>query len=65
MKQASWKTNTAGIGAILGALGAICTGIAHDNFGAVATALPALIAGIGLLCARDNDKTSEEVGASK
>lgn len=64
MKQ-SWKTSAAGIGAVLVALGQVLTAFGHDNFGEAATALPALIAGLGLLFARDNDKSSEDVGADK
>lgn len=65
MKERSWKTNAAGVGAILAALGAICTGVSKDDYAVIGASLPALIAGIGLLCARDNDKTSDEVGASE
>jgi len=61
----SWKTNAAGLGMILTALGAICTGISKDEYDVVLAAIPAILGGIGLLNARDNDKTSEEVGAQQ
>jgi len=62
----SWKTTLAGIAAIVAA---IALAIAHqfDNdpttiadWSAVITALTA---GVGLVLARDNDKTSEQAGA--
>lgn len=59
----SWKTSLGGTGAILAGLGAIATGISKDDYSVIAAALPAIIAGFGLLAARDNDKTSEETGA--
>lgn len=64
MKQ-SWKTSAAGIGAVLVALGQVFTAIGHSDVSEAASALPALIAGLGLLFARDNDKSSEDVGAGK
>lgn len=61
----SWKTTGAGIGAILTAVGAGLTAIANGTpvMQVLMTAGPAIMAGIGLLCARDNDKSSEDVGA--
>jgi len=63
---ASWRTTTAGIGAILIAVGS-ALGAQFDNdpatvadWGAV---IAAVIAGIGLLFARDNKVTSEQAGA--
>lgn len=66
MKSASWKTTTAGIAAIVAAL-ATAVGALFDadpttlpDWGAVAAAI---LAGIGLIAARDNDVTSEKAGA--
>jgi len=62
----SWKTTAAGIAAIVAAL-ATAVGALFDadpttlpDWGAVAAAI---IAGIGLIAARDNDVTSEKAGA--
>jgi len=66
MKQASWKTTVAGIAAIVTAL-ASAVGALFDSdpttlpdWGAVAAAV---MAGIGLIAARDNDVSSEKAGA--
>lgn len=62
----SWKTTLAGIAAIIGA---IALAISHQfdadpttiaDWGAVFTVVAA---GVGLLFARDNNRSSEEVGA--
>lgn len=64
--KTSWKTSAAGIGAILVALGSALSAmfdadpVTVPDWGAL---VAAIIAGIGLLAARDNDKSSEEVGA--
>jgi hypothetical protein len=62
----SWRTTTAGIAAIVVALGT-AVGALFDadpltlpDWGAVAAAV---MAGIGLLAARDNRVTSEQAGA--
>lgn len=62
----SWKTSAAGIGAVLVAAGSALTAM----FDADPTTVPdwgavvaALIAGIGLLFARDNNVSSEAAGA--
>lgn len=68
MKIASWKTSLAGLGAVLGAVGVALK--AHydgdpntiPDWGLV---LPAVIAGFGLIFARDNNVTSEQANASK
>jgi hypothetical protein len=62
----SWKTSAAGVGAILVALGSALSAtfdadpVTVPDWGAL---VAAIIAGVGLLAARDNDKSSEEVGA--
>jgi hypothetical protein len=62
----SWKTSAAGIGAILVALGSALSAtfdadpVTVPDWGAL---VAAIIAGVGLLAARDNDKSSEQVGA--
>lgn len=66
MKSSSWKTTVAGIAAILAAIStAVAAQFDADpntvpNWGVVVTAV---CAGAGLLAARDNDKSSEQVGA--
>jgi peptidoglycan/LPS O-acetylase OafA/YrhL len=62
----SWKTTAAGIAAIVAAL-ATAVGALFDadpvtmpDWGAVAAAV---MAGIGLIAARDNGVTSEQAGA--
>ena len=62
----SWKTSAAGVGAILVALGSALSAtfdadpVTVPDWGAL---VAAIIAGVGLLAARDNDKSSEQVGA--
>lgn len=64
----SWKTTVGGIGAILasvgGALQALFDGnpLTNPDWTAVSAAV---MAGIGLISARDNNVTSEDVGAAK
>jgi hypothetical protein len=63
----SWKTTSMGLSMIIGAF-------VHLYFVAqkqaltesdVVIAVGAVLGGVGLLVARDNDKTSEDVGAKK
>lgn len=62
----SWKTSAAGIGAILVAVGSALSAMFDadpatiPDWGAV---VAAVIAGIGLLAARDNNVSSEAAGA--
>lgn len=68
MKFASWKTSAAGVGAILTALGTACT-YQFDNDPTTspdwAVVVVAIVAGLGLLFARDNKVSSEQAGAGK
>lgn len=60
----SWKTTLAGVAAILGALSASITQFLAGDIGTAVTTLTVGIpAGIGLILARDNDKSSEDVNA--
>ena len=65
-KNGSWKTTSAGLLTILGGLTRIAFAIKAGNITeeAVMTTLTAIVGGIGLVFARDNDKTSEQVLAT-
>ena len=63
----SWKTTVAGVGMILGAIGVLCGALTSKapvdwttTGGAI---LAGITGGIGLIFARDNNKTSADVGA--
>lgn len=64
MKNASWKTTVAGVSAIIasiaGALNLVFDGntITNPDWTSV---IAAITAGVGLIMARDNDKSSEDV----
>lgn len=64
--KGSWKTTGAGLGAILVAVGSVLAALTDNNpttvpdWGAL---MAAIMAGAGLLFARDNNVTSEEAGA--
>lgn len=65
--KASWRTSLAGLGAILVAAGSAMTALFDydpttlPDWGALAAAI---IAGVGLLVARDDKVTSEASGAA-
>lgn len=59
----SWKTSMAGLGAILVAAGSLMQALFDGNPATepdYAALVAAIIAGVGLLAARDNGVTSEE-----
>lgn len=62
----SWKTTVTGIAAILTAVGAALTAVfdndPNTNIDVTVTA-SAIMVGIGLIFARDNNVTSEDAGA--
>lgn len=62
----SWQTTTAGLGALLTAIGGALP-VLFDGDPTTnpdwAVLIPAIIAGAGLLFARDNKVTSEQAGA--
>lgn len=65
--KSSWKTTVAGISAILIAIGTAATAWSDGNASTVpdwGTVVTALIVGLGLIFARDNNVTSEKAGAS-
>jgi hypothetical protein len=61
----SWKTTSAGILAIAGGVTRMVLSVMHHAVTeeAVMTSLTAVMTGIGLIFARDNDVTSEQAGA--
>jgi hypothetical protein len=59
----SWKTNLLGLATVLGAVANFITDIANGNPVDLMTTITAITAGIGLMFARDNKVTSEDVGA--
>jgi anti-sigma-K factor RskA len=64
----SWKTTLAGIAAIVAAVATAVSAQLDNDPGTVPdwTMVIAMItAGVGLVLARDNDKSSEQVGAGK
>lgn len=65
----SWRTTGAGVAALLTGLGVLGK-VLNDfllgepiSFDQVSIALTAIGTGIGLICARDNNRSSEDVGA--
>lgn len=67
LRNGSWKTTSAGLLTILGGLTRLAFAIKAGNVTeeAVLTTLTAIVGGIGLVLARDNDRTSEQVMSSK
>lgn len=66
--KSSWKTTLAGIAAIMTAGGAALTALTDGNPATepdYAALIAAVMAGVGLLFARDNGVTSEQAGAGK
>lgn len=65
MFNKSWKTTTAGILSIAGGLFTLYNAWHSKalNQESLLASLTAILSGVGLLFARDNDKTSEDVGA--
>ncbi len=66
LKNKNWKTTGAGVAAILVAVSAALTAFTDGDPATnidFASLLAAVIAGVGLICARDADKTSEAIGA--
>jgi hypothetical protein len=60
----SWKTTSTGLLTIIGALTTLWFQHATLTPELVITAATAILGGVGLLFARDNDKSSEDVGAT-
>jgi uncharacterized membrane protein YhiD involved in acid resistance len=66
LKNKNWKTTGAGVAAILVAVSAALTAFTDGDPATnidFAMLISAVIAGVGLICARDGDKTSEAIGA--
>jgi hypothetical protein len=63
----SWKTTSAGIAAVLGGLVTLYFSYKAGtlNEGSITAAVTAILGGLGLIFARDNDKSSEDVGAKQ
>ena len=66
LKNKNWKTTGAGVAAILVAVSAALTAFTDGDPATnidFAMLISAVIAGVGLIFARDGDKTSEAIGA--
>ena len=59
----SYKTTLAGIAAILVAAASVFTGLSDGTAVDWTAVIGAVIAGIGLIAARDNNVSSEQAGA--
>jgi len=65
LKHKSWKTSGTGLAVILIAVGTAITSITDNDPTTtidIGSLVAALLAGFGLLFARDNNKSSEEIG---
>ena len=64
LKNKSWKTTSAGILMIVGGVVRAYFAIRSGSFTeeAVMTTATTILGGVGLLFARDNDRSSEDVG---
>lgn len=60
--QGSWQMKVGGIAGILAALALLGKGIAESNMAEIGSAISALIPSITVLFARQNNKSSEDVG---
>lgn len=56
------KTTMAGIGAILAAIAGVITSIANDQPVDWTSAISAIVAGVGLITARDHGVSSQQAG---
>lgn len=67
LTKGSWKTTSAGLLAIIGGIVRLAFAIKHGAITeeAVMTTATTIVTGIGLLVARDNNVSSEQVGAVK
>jgi len=61
----SWKTSALGFIAIAVAILGVLSKVLSGQPVNLEVVIPEIVAAIGLLAARDNDKTSEDVGAKK
>lgn len=64
----SWKTSILGLGAILTAIGAALTAVFDADPATTVNiegTFTAIMAGVGLLFARDNNVSSEDAGVKK
>jgi len=62
----SWKTTAAGIGGIMAVIGSALAAMFDTDPATVpdwTSVIAGITMGIGLICSRDNDKSSEQVGA--
>ena len=59
----SWRTTTAGIAAIVTALASAAAAVANGSPVDWGAAIAAVLAGVGLITARDNLVSSESAGA--